>query len=148
MYELPKVRICMVRESSIVSDRKISNSKEAGQLIKEELQYSDREVFGVINLNSKGNLINWNTVSIGTLNGSLVEPREVFKSSILSNASAVLAFHCHPSGDATPSLDDMEATKAIKDAGEVLRIPLVDHIIAGCGSGDTYSLRENTDLWD
>lgn len=82
-----------------------------------------------------------NVVSIGTLNQALVSPREVFKSSILSNAAGFFAFHCHPSGNPSPSREDAIATQRLKEAGELLEIQMVDHLIVGCGSGRSFSFR-------
>lgn len=128
---LPIVNIRLVEQEFLVSDRKISNSNDAAVLISEELSGYDREVFCVLNLKNNGSVINMNIVSIGDLNSAAVHPREVFKSSILSNAAFIIAFHNHPSGDASPSETDIETTKRLADAGKVLGIPLVDHIVVG-----------------
>ena len=148
MYELPKVRIAMVKESAILSDSKICSSYDVERLIQNELDCSDREIFSVINLDVRGVPLNWNTVSIGTLDASLVNPREVFKSSILSNAYGIIVAHCHPSGDVSPSQEDIETTKRLKEAGDILGIPVIDHVIVGCVSDGIYSLRKETDIWN
>lgn len=99
----------------------------------------DREVFAILNLASDGKPINMNIVSIGTLNSALVSPRDVFKSSILSNAAAFIAYHCHPSGNPKPSQEDFEVTQRLRDAGAILEIKMVDHIIVGCGRDRSFS---------
>ena len=87
-----------------------------------------------------------NVVSIGTLNASLVSPREVFKSSILSNAACFIAYHCHPSGNPKPSLEDFEATQRLREAGAILDIKMADHIIVACGRDKTFSFASNNYL--
>lgn len=82
-------------------------------------------------------------VSIGELNSTLVHPREVFKASILSNASAVIFMHNHPSGELTPSEEDKKATKRLEMAGQILGIPVVDHIIVGENKENYYSFHAN-----
>ena len=148
MYELAKVRIAMVKESTIISDCQITTKRDIQRLIQEQLDYSDREIFGVINIDCRGVPLNWNTVSIGSLDSSIVSPREVFKTSILSNAYGIIAFHCHPSGDVTPSASDTDVTKRLHEAGNLLQIILVDHIIIGCGTSEIYSFRESSDIWN
>ena len=139
--ELNVVNIRLVKEPSIISEEPVRCSDDASRLIRELLSGFDREVFAILNLASDGKPINMNVVSIGTLNQALVSPREVFKSSILSNASGFLAFHCHPSGNPAPSREDAAATQRLKEAGELLEIQMVDHLIVGCGSGRSFSFR-------
>ena len=95
------------------------------------LSQYDREVFAIININAKGQALNMHIVSIGDLCSSVTHPREVFKSSVLSNAGSVIAIHNHPSGDPTPSDVDIETTRRLSEAGNILGIPLLDHIIIG-----------------
>ncbi len=93
----------------------------------------------LITLDTHAMVMNVHTVTIGTANASLVHPREVFRSAILENAVSILLAHNHPSGDATPSHGDMEATTRMYRAGAVLGIELVDHLIIG--KDDIRSLR-------
>ena len=83
-----------------------------------------------------------NIVSLGTLNSSLIHPREVFKSAILSNAAGIMLIHNHPSGKCDPSELDISITKKLEEAGAFLDIPVVDHIIIGEG-GDVFSFCKN-----
>lgn len=95
------------------------------------LHEQDREVFGILLLNTKNKIAGATIVSIGTLNHSVVHPREVFKAAILANAAGIICFHNHPSGDPAPSADDITVTDRIAKAGEILGIKVLDHIIIG-----------------
>ena len=79
---------------------------------------------------------------VGSLNASVVHPREVFKSCILNNGASLIVAHQHPSGDPTPSREDLEVTKRLKEAGNILGIELLDHIIIGGNSNKSKSLKE------
>ena len=144
--ELNVVNIRLVKEPSIISEEPVRCSDDASRLIRELLSGFDREVFAILNLASDGKPINMNVVSIGTLNASLVSPREVFKSSILSNAACFIAYHCHPSGNPKPSLEDFEATQRLREAGAILDIKMADHIIVACGRDKTFSFASNNYL--
>ena len=115
----------------MISETPVRTSEDAAQLIKDMLSQFDREVFCILNVASDGKPISMNIVSIGTIDQALVSPREVFKSSILSNAAGFLAFHCHPSGNPTPSRTDAVTTQRLKEAGELLEIRMVDHLVVG-----------------
>ncbi len=129
------VSIKMVKESSFLyQTRKISSPKDAYEMIKEQLEGLDREQFIIACLNTKNEPTNISVVSVGTLNKAIVHPREVFKTAILSNASSIMAFHNHPSGDTTPSDQDIQLTHRLVEAGELLGIKLLDHLIIGDGS--------------
>ena len=80
---------------------------------------------------NKNKIVAAHEVSRGTLNTSMVHPREVFKPAVLHNAAAIICFHNHPSGDPEPSREDIEITERLKNAGEILGIPVYDHIIVG-----------------
>ena len=100
----------------------------------------DREHFVVLALDARNRPIGCNTVSIGTLSASIVHPREVFKFAILANAAAVILAHNHPSGEVSPSPDDIELTRRLVQAGEIMGIEILDHLILG---GQGYcSLKE------
>jgi DNA repair protein RadC len=92
-----------------------------------------REHFWAVHLDSKNKLLCLDPVSTGSLNASIVHPREVFKSCLLSSAAALLLVHNHPSGDPTPSTEDREITARLKEASEILGIRLLDHVIIGDG---------------
>jgi len=91
----------------------------------------DREAFLVLLLDQKNRVTGVHVVSIGSLNASLVHPREVFKAAILGNAAAIIVIHNHPSGDPTPSRGDIEMTQQVKDALDKIGIALHDHVVIG-----------------
>lgn len=91
----------------------------------------DREVFDILLLNTRNRVIGHNRISMGSLNGSLVHPREVFKAAILGSAAGIVCFHNHPSGDVSPSNEDRQLTTRLKQAGSVLGIEVLDHVILG-----------------
>ena len=128
------VSIKMVKESSFLyQTRTISSPKDAYEMIKEQLEGLDREQFIIACLNTKNEPTNITVVSVGSLNKAIVHPREVFKTAILSNAANVIAFHNHPSGDTEPSQQDIQLTNRLYEAGELLGIKLLDHLIIGDG---------------
>ena len=90
-----------------------------------------QEVFIVLTLNTQNELINTHLVTMGTLNSSLVHAREIFRTAILDNANAIIVVHNHPSGDTKPSAEDINITKRLIEAGELLQIPVLDHVIIG-----------------
>ncbi|MDO4518297.1 MAG: JAB domain-containing protein [Bacillota bacterium] len=140
-HELEVVNVRLVRSQSLYSEERITSPTTAVNVIAEELCSYDREVFCVLNLNTQNKVINMNIVSMGTIEACQVHPREVFKTSILSNAAHIMAIHNHPSGSITPSRDDIETTKRLYDGGMLLGIPLLDHIIVGGDTGNYYSFR-------
>ena len=94
---------------------------------------ADREYFLILTLSTKNSIMGVNVVSIGSLNSSLVHPREVFKLAILSNAAAVILVHNHPSGDPTFSNEDMEITRRLVEASKIIGIEILDHVVVGDG---------------
>ena len=98
------------------------------------------EKFWVISLNAKNRLIKLSEVSTGVANGTVVHPREAYKQAIASGATAIIAAHNHPSGDPTPSRQDMEVTRKLREAGKVLGIKCTDHIILGTPERDPKGL--------
>ena len=129
------VSIKMVKESSFLyQTRTISSPKDAYEMIKDQLEGLDREQFIVACLNTKNEPTNISVVAVGTLNKAIVHPREVFKTAILSNAASIMAFHNHPSGETTPSQQDIQLTNRLYEAGELLGIKLLDHLIIGDGT--------------
>ena len=129
------VSIKMIKEASFLyQTRTISSPKDAYEMIKEQLEGLDREQFIIACLNTKNEPTNITVVSVGSLNKAIVHPREVFKTAILSNAASVMAFHNHPSGETTPSQQDIQLTNRLYEAGELLGIKLLDHLIIGDGT--------------
>jgi len=137
-------RIVLVKEKvgRYELPRKIGSPEEAYNAITTitNVQEEAQEVFGILILNTKGKIVAVHEVSRGTLNNSMLHPREVFKPAVLHNAAAIICFHNHPSGDPEPSKDDIEATKRLIEAGKIMGIGILDHIIVG---DDRYiSLKE------
>ena len=137
------VSLKLVKESSVLYEtRKISNPYDAYRLAKNFLVDSDREKFVVVCLDTKNQPVSIEIVSIGTVNSAMVHPREVFKLAVLSNASKIICFHNHPSGNTNFSKEDEVITNRLKKCGEILGIELVDHIVVG--DDDKYfSFEEN-----
>lgn len=126
------VSIKMIKEASFLyQTRTISSPNDAYEMIREQLEGLDREQFIIACLNTKNEPTNISVVAVGTLNKAIVHPREVFKTAILSNAASIIAFHNHPSGETTPSQQDIQLTNRLYEAGELLGIKLLDHLIIG-----------------
>lgn len=109
----------------------IRTPSEAFQVVRGELDFLDREHFMVINLNTRNQVIAIDTVSVGSLNSSVVHPREVFKLPIKRSAASLILTHNHPSGDVTPSKEDLDVTRRLVDAGRILGMEVLDHLIVG-----------------
>ena len=107
----------------------VQDSTTAASILRPHFAGLDREHFLVVGLDAKHRVIGLNLVSVGSLSLAIVHPREVFKPLILMNASAWICAHNHPSGDVTPSSEDRVLTKRLREAGELLGITLLDHLI-------------------
>lgn len=112
---------------------KISQPKDAAEYIMNDMRYLKQEHLKVIMLNTKNIVITVKDVSVGTLNSSIVHPREVFCEAIKKNSASIIICHNHPSGDPAPSSEDINLTNRIKECGKLLGIELLDHIIIGDG---------------
>ena len=142
-YKLDRVAIRMVKEPPLYSTEPLRSPEAAVKVIADMLRQYDREAFCIVNLRNDLSPINMNIVSTGTLNASLAHPREILKSAVLSNASATMLFHNHPSGNLTPSQEDIEITDRINKLFAMAEMPLLDHIIIGNGD-QYYSFKENS----
>jgi len=118
----------------------ISGPQDVYNLLRDS-EWLDREVFYCMHLNTRNQVLSLEEISKGTLNAAIVHPREVYKAVILRSASGIILAHNHPSGDPAPSRDDLVLTQRLKDAGELIGIPVLDHIIIG--HDKYYSLREH-----
>ena len=132
--------------AAVASTEKIRSPEDVLKVIANELATYDREIFAVLNLKTNGQPINLNICSMGTLDASVVSPREVFKSTILSNSAAFVAIHNHPSGSLTPSQEDREVTKRLMEACDVIGVRFLDHVIVGSGNSGIYSFRAEGEL--
>lgn len=142
-YKLDRVAIRMVKEPPLYSSEPLRSPEAAVKVIADMLRQYDREAFCIVNLRNDLSPINMNIVSTGTLNASLAHPREILKSAVLSNASATMLFHNHPSGNLTPSKEDIEITDRMSRLFAMAEMPLMDHIIIGNGD-QYYSFKENS----
>ena len=102
--------------------------------VMEDLRFLPQEQFGAVYLSTKNQLIAYRTLTIGTINASLAKSREVFRYALRYNAAAVVLVHNHPSGNPEPSHEDIVVTQRIADAGQIMEIPVLDHIIIGDGT--------------
>jgi DNA repair protein RadC len=138
-------------KAAVELGRRLSRAAQAGRpqvrspadvaaLVMEDMRYLDREHFRTLSLNTKNQLVHLDTISVGSLNSSLVHPREVFKRAVMHSAAAVILVHNHPSGDPAPSAEDVEVTRRLVQAGGILGIAVLDHVIIG--DGRYVSLKE------
>ncbi len=119
----------------------VSTPEDVVRLCGTQLRGLDREHFWALVLSTKNRLLRMVEVSVGSLNASIVHPRELFKEAVRVSAASVVVVHNHPSGDPTPSGADLQLTRRLAKAGEVLGIELLDHVVIGDG-GAHVSLRE------
>ena len=113
--------------------RRIINSSQQVFELFSDLRLETKEHFLALHLDAKNKILCLDRVSLGSLNASIVHPREIFKSALLSSAAALVLLHNHPSGDATPSREDLELTTRLRECGELLGIRVLDHVIIGDG---------------
>ena len=121
------IRLTLVREGE--AGPQLTTPDAAVEAIKDKLRGLDREHFLCVHMDVRNRVIGCETVAIGSLSACIVHPREVFKAAILSSAASILLAHNHPSDDLTPSKDDMDLTKRLVQAGTILGIEVIDHII-------------------
>ncbi len=123
-----------------VNNYKIQGPEDVSNLLMEEMRYLNKEIFNIILLNTKNNVIAIENISVGSLNASIVHPREVFNIAIRRSSSAIILAHNHPSGDPKPSTEDINITKRLIEAGTIIGINVLDHIIIG--DGIYFSMKE------
>jgi len=130
---VPLYRIVLDRTGSIAKEGTavVTCGSEASKLFRQFVGDVPEEHFLLMVLDSRRRVIGMSEVSVGTLSASLVHPREVFRAAILLNGAAVIVAHNHPSGDSSPSSEDREVTRRLLRAGELLGIPVADHIVLG-----------------
>ncbi len=125
---------------------RINSPRVAGAYLLPRCQGWSEERFGLLALNAKGDVLAERILSIGTATATLISPREFFREALRYGASSALAFHNHPSGDPTPSREDIQLTRRLQAAGESLGVPLSDHLILGCGRYHSFRASEGWDL--
>ena len=114
-------------------NRLIASASDCATILSTLLCDEAAEVFAILCLSTKHRLIAYHEVSRGALDATLVHPREVFKAALLANAAAIILAHNHPSGDPTPSLDDLALTQRLVHVGQIIGIDVLDHVIVGDG---------------
>ena len=144
MKNIAKYRVELVKESNSRYDlesKKISSPNNANIILEEVFKMSVQaeEIFVMLALDTKNNVIGVFEVSRGSLNSSIVHPREVFKRALLVNASSIILGHNHPSGESQPSHEDIVLTNRLEECGKILGIKILDHIITG---NTFYSFKE------
>lgn len=148
---IPRAHIEVVRETNTdVPELAISSPHHAAQIVAKFLgNRLDREYFIQLSLNNKNYVQAVEIVSIGNINSAIVSPRDVLKASILTNSAAVILTHLHPSGIVEPSDEDLQFTRRMVEAGKLMDIFVLDHIVVGTDYGRTYhSMREkNTEVF-
>ncbi len=135
LFELAK------RQKASCARKQIKCAKDVFNIISPAISDSEKENFIILHLDTKNRIIKQENVSVGTLNCSIIHPREVFKSAIRESANSVIAVHNHPSGSPEPSEEDRRITKALMKAGDLLSIKVLDHVIIG--KEGYFSFREN-----
>lgn len=127
-FELSR-RVAKPREANPL----VRNPKDVADLVMPRMGHLEREHFKVVSLNNKNRVLALSTISIGTLNASLVDPREVFKEALRRTAAGIILVHNHPSGDPSESQEDIRITRRLEKAGKIIGIEVLDHIIIGDG---------------
>ena len=141
-----KVKSLEIREIEYSYDKrpKISSMDDVVKTVKPMIADPNKEFFMALYLNTKNGIIKQEVISIGSLSANVVHPREVFKTACLVSASSIIVAHNHPSGDPTPSREDIEITKKLYEAGKMMGIELLDHVIIGYDRN--YGFKESGQL--
>lgn len=140
----PALRLLSTELAPRVSEpraAKLTGPEDAGRLLVDLIGRKDREHFVVLHLDTRHRVRSVETISIGTLNTSLVHPREVFKAAILSNSQAIICGHNHPSGELDPSEDDSAIHQRLKEAGHLLGIEVLDFLVVSATDYRSFAMR-------
>lgn len=146
MYKVYDLALKVLEEKPAFTS--MTDSNKVVEFIQAAIQpqtFAEERMY-IIALSTKGDVIGYIEHSKGTLNSSLVDVAGIFKFALLCNACSIILTHNHPSGSTTPSQEDIEVTRRVKDAGDLLSVPLLDHIIT-TPSGDYNSIRSNSTIW-
>lgn len=148
LFSAREYKVVCLRETPLPSDLEICDVPEKAatfwreSIAKDPHHKSEVESFYVLMLNTRRKVIGYHLVANGTLDTIFVHAREVFRSAIVSNASAIVLMHNHPSGESSPSEADIKVTRDLVKGGQLLKIEVLDHVIIGTGSPGYHSLRE------
>lgn len=141
IFEVVRIKQVIRKLEEPFTTYTIRSPQDAKELAIAQIGDEDREVFLVMMLNTKNQVIGLHRAHVGSLNASIVHPREVMKPAILNNAASIIVSHQHPSGNPSPSREDIEVTKRLVDAGQILGIEVLDHVIVSY-TGEYVSLKE------
>ena len=147
MYEFSEARVMLREGLTLYSAEPCNTPSKAVKVLSDAMKQFNREEVVVVTLQADLRPIHWHTVSIGAIDQSFFPIPEIFRAALLDNATGVILLHNHPSGRLVPSTDDLKATERAIQAGKVIGIPVLDHVIVGGLSGETISLRETTDIF-
>ena len=140
-YRLPRYRVTLVREGSSANQINIIKTPEdVVNILSADYDAAVVEMAQMLALGTKNKIIGIFTISTGSLNASIIHPRDIFQRAILSNAASVILAHNHPSGDPTPSSEDIELTNKLVQVGKMMDLPILDHVVIG--DGKFVSLKE------
>jgi len=143
---IPMYKISMIRDGSVCAERKtVTRSQDLFPVLEDYFAHHDREEMLAVLLDAKHKITGLHTVSIGSMSMSIVHPRETFKAAIVGNCAAIILAHNHPSGDPAPSQEDRQLTKRLKECGDLLGIPVLDHMVIGYG-GRYHSFADRGEL--
>ncbi len=143
IYEI--IRIKQVIKEDLLDAQIIKNPDDAADIANQYIGDDDREVFFVMCLNTKNRVVAVHRAHVGSLNSSIVHPREIFKSAILNNAASIVTAHQHPSQDLSPSQEDLHVNRRLMEVGKMLGIELLDNLIINA-SGKYKSMKESGNL--
>jgi len=120
-----------IKRFGVYDKVKVTSPEIVANILMDEMKLLNKEHFNIVILDTKNQIISIENISIGTLNASIVHPRDVYKAAIQKNANAIILVHNHPSGDVTPSGEDLNITKRLVEAGNLMGIKVLDHLIIG-----------------
>lgn len=130
-----------IHKSSIHKKTRIKTPQDISEFVMSDMRFLDRETFKIVVLNTKKEIETIRTISNGTINATIVHPRDVFQVAIKENAHTIILLHNHPTGDPTPSIEDINITNNLIEVGKLVKIEVIDHIIIG--NNKYYSFLEN-----
>ena len=140
-YRLPRYRVTLVREGSVSNNNNhIRTPEDVVNILSADYDAAVVEMAQMLALDTKNKILGIFVISTGSLNASIIHPRDIFQRAILSNAASVILVHNHPSGDPTPSSEDIELTNKLVQVGKMMDLPILDHVVIG--DGKFVSLKE------
>lgn len=137
----PIISMRIVRDATVAAPTRVRAPQDVARLLEERYADADREILVVVILDTKNQVLAINPTFVGSLNGAMVTMREIFKAAVMLGAASIIVAHNHPSGDPSPSPEDIAITRQIVQAGKLLEIEVLDHLIIGA-VGRFASLRE------